>query len=127
MVNNKQSGQAIIEFAFAIPIFLIVLFGTLEINRYYWTSYWLEVALHQSIEQEALEPTAGVEQRLKKYLNDTLIADENVQLTQSLERLGDLEVIQWKATYSARFNFIPRKDMTISSYSWSHANENVIR
>ncbi len=46
LVSRKQSGQALVEFAFVLPLLLVLLLGVIEIGRYAYISILVGNAAH---------------------------------------------------------------------------------
>jgi len=124
--SNKQQGNVIIEMAFSLPLFLFLLLATLEINRYFWMGYLLDYNLHQAIKKEAWEPGTGVEGILKARLNNLLFDVNKLDIQEKSVSIGQLLVDEYTVSYSARFFFLPTKDLTLNSSSWLGDNENDI-
>ena len=124
--HARQKGNVAIEMAFSLPIFLALVLGTLEINRYFWTSYWLDYNLHQAVKDEAWKPGIGVENRLKKRLNNILIDTNKLSIQQKTIPLGSLYLSEFTVSYKTRFFFLPNKDLSLNSSSWLGDNENDI-
>ena len=122
-----QLGNAAIEFAFALPIFLAMLMGIIEINRYYWTGYWLNYALHQAVRAEALDPGIGVLPRIKTSIQDVLLDPTRIELTENLEVLSDLDLDKITVRYSTVYFLLPSKILTVEATTWSYFDENTIQ
>jgi hypothetical protein len=124
--SAQQKGNVAIEMAFSLPIFLALILGTLEINRFFWTSYWLDYNLHQAVKDEAWEPGIGVESRLKERLKGLLIDTNKLSIQKKTVSLGVLYLSEFTVNYKTRYFFLPHKDLTLSSSSWLGDNENDI-
>lgn len=124
---NKQAGNAVVEFAFALPVFLILLLGIIEVNRYYWTSYWLTYGLHQAVEQEAIDPRSGVPQRFSSIIKKALLDPDKVVITSKIRVFGQLDINEWTAQYRTTFFFYDTKQLLVQASSWHYDNEQVIQ
>ena len=123
---RKTSGNVAIEMAIALPIFLVLFMGILELNRYYWTGYWLNYCLQDSITSEALDPGFGVKNRLLDRIQNQLIDKALLSITEQKVMIGRLEISQYNVSYQTQFFFLPNKDLLIRSNSWLADNENDI-
>ncbi len=125
-LRHKQSANIAIEMAFILPTFLIFLLGAIEVNRYFWTGYWLDYNLYQAIKDEAWEPGIGVETRLTTGLNGLLIDTKKLSLNENTHSLGNLLLTEYRVSYKTRFYFLPSKEFSFHSTSWVGDNENDI-
>jgi len=125
-LRHKQSASIAIEMAFILPTFLIFLLGAIEVNRYFWTGYWLDYNLYQAIKDEAWEPGIGVEARLTTGLNGLLIDTKKLSINENTHSLGDLLLTEYRVSYKTRFYFLPSKELNFHSTSWVGDNENDI-
>lgn len=125
-VHTYYTGSIIVEMALSLPVFLTFLLGTIEINRYFWTAYWLEHSLHQAIRSESLEPGRGVTERLKDNINNALLNADRIRLTQKTQNIGEMEITHWTASYETRFYFYSQEQLSLTSNGWSFDGENII-
>ena len=123
---KKHKGNVIIEMAFILPVFLIIIMAIIELNRYYWTGYWLNFCLQDAIISEAFEPGIGVKSRLSNKIDNLLIDKSLLTINEERVRVGRLEITQYNISYPARFYLLPNKTLTLQSNNWLADNENDI-
>lgn len=57
-LTRDRSGTAMIEFAFALPVILLIVLGCLEFGRYYWIRNTLELAVEEAARYATLNRNA---------------------------------------------------------------------
>lgn len=128
----QQRGVIAIEMAFALPIFLVFVLTSVEVARFFWAQHWLNENLHRAVRNEALNPGAGVENRLTRQLNTAriLLPADSVRVVRTnvgwfTNANGPVE--RYQATAQLKFALLPWTDISVSSVSWLANNENQIR
>ena len=57
---SDRAGTAAIEFAIVLPVFLLFIFGTLEIGRFMWSEHALDYASEQASRYALANPSASL-------------------------------------------------------------------
>lgn len=92
MSTRDQAGQATVEFALAIPLFLLLAFGALELNRAIWQQNTLAFAVregaryavtHGSASDDPVGPPPLSDQPVKDAVLRNAIGSGNVTVTVS--------------------------------------------
>ena len=68
--SNRRAGQAVVEFALILPVFLLMLFGAIEFGRAYYTVHLLTNAAREGARTGALPDK--VESDVQGAVNDFL-------------------------------------------------------
>jgi len=68
--NVGRSGQAVVEFALVLPIFILLVFGAIEFGRAYYTLHLLTNAAREGARRGSLpnQVEADVEDRVDEFL-----------------------------------------------------------
>ena len=123
---KKSKGNVIIEMAFILPVFLMIIMAIIELNRYYWTGYWLTSCLQDAITSEAFDPAIGVKSRLSNKIDNLLIDQSLLTINEVRVRIGKLEITQYNISYPSLFYLLPNKTLILQSNNWLADNENDI-
>lgn len=112
---RRRRGVAVVEFAFLIPVILILLLGTWEIGRLIEVNQLLYNAAREGARQAAtgLVTNSAVQQVVINYLKNAGLPTQNVNVTvQDLNSPGtDATQATWMDQLQVTVN-IPCKDVT---------------
>lgn len=87
-IMRNDKGQAMAEFAFAIPIVILVIFGIFEFGRYYYVSTLLNEAVQEAVRLATLPQGARDTVSGLPY-DSTFIRNRIVNLADSLDLFVD--------------------------------------
>ncbi|MFW6188855.1 MAG: TadE/TadG family type IV pilus assembly protein [Planctomycetota bacterium] len=69
--RSRRNGQAVVEFALVLPLFVLLVFGALEFGRAYYNIHLLTNAAREGAREGSLpgKLEADVEQKVDSFLN----------------------------------------------------------
>jgi len=94
------AGNAAIEFGMAIPVFLLFVFGTVEVGRFMWSENALDFAADQAARFALANPSAS-NNDVKTYAEGQVITvkGSEVTVTVSNELLDGINYLNVTVTY----------------------------
>lgn len=97
---NNCAGNAAIEFGMAIPIFLLFVFGTVEVGRFMWSEHALNYAADQAARFALANPSAS-NNDVKTYAESQVmtVKGSEVTVTVANELLDGIDYLNVTVTY----------------------------
>jgi Flp pilus assembly protein TadG len=115
-----RCGIAVIEFAFALPVFLVFVIGLIEFSRVLWTSNALQLAVDQAARYAVANPSATSDQ-ITEYAAGQMVSIDatHVTLTVSRETAGGVDFVTIVASlpYDSITHLVPIGSITLTGES----------
>lgn len=96
----SRSGAAALEFGFALPVFLLFVFGTIEFGRVLWSEHALGYAAEQAARFAVANPSATTGE-IQSYAQNQLMTVKKsaVTVTVAQENLGGIDYLTVRLAY----------------------------
>ncbi len=104
--TKSEAGNAIVEFALIVPVFLLMLFGMIDVGRLYWTVSTMEYAV-EAAGRYAMINTSASSNQIIAQAQDNLyaIAPSSVTFTTSTNMVNGVNYMTIQAQNT--FTFLP--------------------
>lgn len=119
-LGESQAGGAAVEFAFALPVFLLLLIGIVECGRAVWTNYSLQTAVDDTARYVLANPTATDAQIITYVGNKLDLLDgSKVTVTVTRDTVSGVNFVAVSAAYafSALEMIFPAGTLSLSGRS----------
>ena len=97
---NNCAGIAAIEFGMVLPVFLVFMFGTIEVGRFMWSENALDYAADQAARYALANPSAS-NNDVKTYAESQVmtVKGSEVTVTVANELLDGIDYLNVTVTY----------------------------